>query len=402
MREHIVIVVQNLPARRDRRVWREAVALRDGGFDVTVVSPRSPGAPSCEVVDGISLRSYRALPDTGSLANVVAEFAYCWIRTAAIVAGLRLRGPVAVLQACNPPDTYFLLALMLRPFGTRFVFDHHDLSPEMLDVKAIRGAAVLRRVLLWLERATLRSADHVIATNQSIRDVALERGGVEGDRVTIVRNGPDTDVMRAGEPDPTLRRGRNHLALFVGMMGPQDGVEGLADVIDLYVNSLGRHDLQFALVGTGPSLAAVRDLVTARGLDAYVDTPGWLDDQDLFRYFSSASVGLCPEPATPLNQRSTMIKALEYLSFGLPVVSYELHETRVTAADAAVFVTPGDALGFAQALAALVDDPGRRVTMSEFGRRRAEHELDWSGQAERYVEAIRRVASGPAHEQRVA
>jgi glycosyltransferase involved in cell wall biosynthesis len=403
MSPRIVIVVQNLPARRDRRVWREAQALRGAEWDVTVVSPRAPGGPAREVVDGIELRSYRPLADTGSVANVMAEFAYCWLRTAWIVLQLRLRGPIDVLQACNPPDTYFVLGWLLRPFGTRFVFDHHDLSPEMLDAKNVGSSAGwLRRGLVALERATFLTADHVISTNDSVREVALTRGGVDPARVTVVRNGPDVDVMHAGPPDESLKRGRSHLALYVGMMGPQDGVEGLVEVIDHFVHGLDRTDVLFALVGTGPSLSSVRQLISARGLNDHVDLPGWLEDSDLFRYLSTASVGLCPEPATPLNDRSTMIKALEYLSFGLPVVSFDLHETRVTAGDAAVYITPGDVGSFAEAVAALVSDEGRRATMSAIGRQRAERELAWSIQAERYLEAMREAVSRPANKQRVA
>jgi len=396
---YAVIVVQNLSVPRDRRVWREALALAAAGWRVTVIAPRGAGEPAREHRDGVDLLRYRPAPDVPSAAAFVWETAYSFARTAALLVAACRRGVPDVLQACNPPETYWVLGRLLRPLGVRFVFDHHDLSPEVFDVRFARQGPGLgslvsrwtRRALLLLERTSVRAADAVVATNESIRGIDVSRGGAEPGRVVVVRNGPEPDRMVQGDPRPALREGRKHLACYVGVLGRQDGVETVLDVAEHYVRELQRDDCLFVLAGDGEQLAPLRADITRRGLDDVVRTTGWLDDDELFAYLSTADVGLCPEPATELNHRSTMIKTTEYLSFSLPVVSFDLVETRRSAGEAGVFVPPGDHAAFAEAIAGLLDDAARRERLGALGRARVEGELGWPTQARRYVALFERL-----------
>jgi glycosyltransferase involved in cell wall biosynthesis len=299
-----------------------------------------------------------------------------------------------VIQTCNPPDTYFALAALYRLAGKRFVFDQHDLCPETYESRFEQPSRLLLGILRRFERLTYRLADHVIATNESYRAVAIERGDVRPDRVTVVRTGPDDAIMQPGLPDPDLRRGRDHLAVYLGVMGPQDGVDVAIDSIDAYVHQLGRHDCHFALLGSGDCWEELRRRVTELQLDEYVTMPGRVSDDVVFAHFSTADVGLSPDPHSPLNDVSTMNKTMEYLAFGVPVVAFDLPETMVSAGDAAVYVTDGEPTSYAAAIAGLLDDPHRRRVMAIRGRQRVEDVLAWRHQAPAYVGVYAGLADG--------
>jgi glycosyltransferase involved in cell wall biosynthesis len=293
------------------------------------------------------------------------------------------------MQACNPPDTYGALARLWRSRGVRFVFDHHDLNPEVFrsrfgEPKGLAARAQLAG-LYWLERKTFRTADRVISTNQSYQRIAWERGGVPEAHTTVVRSGPDTSVMRPGEPKPELRHGRKHLVAWLGIMGPQDGVDGVLEVARKVVREHGREDVHFALLGFGDCLDDLKRQCTEMGMDDYVTFTGRVGPAEISDYLSTASIGLSADPLSPLNDVSTMNKTMEYMAYALPVVSYRLTETVVSAGDCAVYLEPGDEAGFAGAVVDLLDDPERREKLGKAGRTRAEQELDWRPQAEAYV-----------------
>lgn len=385
----VLIVVQNLPVPLDRRVWLQARALVDAGIGVSVICPRGPGQPLIETLERVRLYRYPAPPRAAGPASYVVEFAYCWLATALLSVVVRMRDGFGVIQACNPPDTYFALALAYKPFGVRFVFDQHDLCPEVFESRFGRVGSPLHRGLLALERWTYRSADRVIATNETYRRVAIERGGVDPARVTVVRNGPALDMFTRQAPQPALRRGRDHLCCYVGVMGPQDGVDGLLRAIGVLVHEMGRRDLHVALLGFGDMEESLRRLATELGLDEWVTFTGRADTATIVAYLSTSSVGLCPDPKTSFNDASTMNKTMEYMALGLPVVAYDLTETRVSAGEAALYVEEDDHRAFAKALDRLLDDPERRVAMGAAGRRRVETQLAWTHQVAEYVRVHR-------------
>ncbi len=391
----VLIIVQNLPVPLDRRVWLESGALRDAGFGVSVICPAGPGDPPFEVLEGIRVLKYPAPPAAGGPLGYAFEFAYCWLRTAALAIGEYRRAGFDVIQACNPPDTYFALAALFRPLGVRFVFDHHDLCPEIYAARFGRRRGALMRVLKMLERATFQLADRVISTNDSYRAVATERGGVAPEKVSIVRSGPDLDRLRRQAPVPDLREGRRFLCCYLGIMGPQDGVDVLVDAARVVVQEMGRTDVQFALLGFGDCLDDLRRRVENFGLGPWVTFTGRAGTETICRYLSTADVGLSPDPRTPFNDASTMNKTLEYMAFGLPVVAFDLRETRVSAGPAAAYVETGDPAAFAKAVVELLDNPERRKLMGGIGRDRIERELGWAHSAPRYVAVYRELlASG--------
>jgi glycosyltransferase involved in cell wall biosynthesis len=388
----VLIIVQNLPVPFDRRVWREACALRDAGFQVTVVCPKAPGDPSLHTLDGIRIRRYAPPPQAEGAMSYAWEFAYCWLRTLVLVLRSAAREGFDVIQACNPPDTYWALAGPFKLFDKRFVFDQHDLSPEVYTSRFAKPSALLLRMLFLLERATYAVADHVVATNESYREAAIERGKLPPERVTVVRSGPDPDRQRRGLAVPEWRRGRRHLCVYLGVMGPQDGVDLALRAAEAIVRS-GRDDVHFVFVGGGDSFDDLVALSRELGITDRTTFTGRIPDATVFEILSTADVGLCPDPLNPLNDVSTMNKTMEYMSFELPVVAFDLKETRVSAGSAAVYARPNDVEDFASAIVALLDDPERRTALGRIGRERVEQHLAWPHQAVKYVELYESLVS---------
>jgi glycosyltransferase involved in cell wall biosynthesis len=395
----VLIIVQNLPVPLDRRVWLECQALRDAGYTVSVICPKGPDDPRYQLLDGVHLFKYRPAPETSGLLSYLVEFGYCWLRTAWLSLIVRLWIGFDVIQACNPPDTYWLLAKFWRVSGVRFVFDHHDLNPELFRSRFGEPRSPFAKaqfaVLLWLERRTYRQADHVVVTNESYRRVALERGRMRPDQVTVVRSGPDTAVMRPRPAQPDLRAGADHLLAYVGIMGPQDGIDVLLRAMHVLVHELGRQDVHVALLGFGDMLEPMKVLAHELDLDGVVTFTGRADGAMLAQYLSTAEIGLSPDLKTPLNDVSTHNKVMEYLAFGLPVVSFDLVENAVSAGDCAVYVPSGDVTAFAKAIDALLDDPGERARLGRLARRRCEDTLDWRTQAPGYVAAFTGLTQAP-------
>jgi glycosyltransferase involved in cell wall biosynthesis len=388
----VLIIVQNLPVPFDRRVWLECQALVSAGYRVAVVCPKGKDDPGYEVIDLVELYKYRPYAPGGSKLSFIAEYAYSFLATAWGTLKARRSGRFAVIQACNPPDIFWPLGLAFRVLeGTRFVFDHHDLCPELYRSRFPQGPRLPHKGLLALERRTHRAADHVIATNDSYREIAITRGGKRADEVTVVRTGPDLRRLRPVKADPELCRGRRFLVAYIGVMGPQDGVDIAVRAADIVVNKLGRDDIAFTLIGSGDcfdDLVALRDEL---GLADHVEFTGRAPDELVMRIMSTADIGLSPDPKNPLNDVSTMNKTMEYMAFGLPVIAFDLRETRVSAGDAAVYVQPNDEHEYAEAIVALIDDEPRRALMGKLARERVEQELAWDYQATAYLGVYERV-----------
>ena len=384
LRGRVLIIVQNLPVPFDRRVWLEACALRDAGYQVSVVCPKAPGDPSFEEIDGIRIRKYAPPPPTSGALSYAWEFAYCWIRTLVLVMRAAGREGFDVIQACNPPDTYWALAAPFKPFGKRFIFDQHDLCPEVYVSRFPTGSRAVRRALMLLERATYALADHVVATNESYRETAIGRGKVPAGRVTVVRTGPNPERLRKGARVDTWRHGRRYLCAYLGVMGPQDGVD-LALRAAAAIVRWGRDDVHFVFVGSGDSYDELVSLAQELGIEERVTFTGRVPDATVFEVLSTADIGLSPDPLNPLNDVSTMNKTMEYMAFELPVVAFDLKETRVSAGPAAVYAQPHDTDAFARAIVELLDAPERRAEMGRQGRDRVERELAWRHQAPRYL-----------------
>ncbi len=390
----ILIVVQNLPVPFDRRVWLECKALLSAGHEVVVVCPKGKGDPGYAVIDSVQVYKYRPYAPGGSKASFVVEYVYSFLVTVWLTLRARRTGRFDVMQACNPPDIFWPLALLLRAIdGTVFVFDHHDLCPELYQSRFPGHTGPPLRALLFLERRTHRTARHVIATNESYRDIALTRGGKSAAEVTVVRTGPDPSRLTTVEPSPPLRRGRRYLAAYIGVMGPQDGVDIVVRAAAIVVHELGRDDIAFTLIGSGD---CYDDLVALRndlGLTGHVEFTGRIPDEQVRAILSTADIGLSPDPKNPLNDVSTMNKTMEYMAFELPVVAFDLRETRVSAGPAAVYVRPNDVREYATAIVELLDDEPGRARLGKAGRVRVEQELAWNHQQRAYLGVYAQVLS---------
>jgi len=388
----VLIIVQNLPVPFDRRVWLECQALVADGYEVAVVCPKGNGDPAYQVVDSVRLYKYRPYAPGGSKLGFIMEYGYSFAATAWLTLKARRSGRFAVIQACNPPDIFWPIAQVLRVIDrTRFVFDHHDLCPELYESRFPDGPKLPYKALRALERRTHRTADQVISTNGSYQGIAVNRSGKSPADVTVVRTGPDPQRLRRGPADPELRRGRRYLAAYIGVMGPQDGVDIVVRAAAIVVHELHRDDIAFTLIGSGDcfdELVALRDQL---GLAGHVEFTGRVPDELVARIMSTADLGLSPDPKNPLNDVSTMNKTMEYMAFELPVVAFDLRETRVSAGDAAVYAKPNDVRDYAEAIVALIDDEPRRSLLGKLGRARVEQELAWSHQERAYLDVYRRL-----------
>jgi len=389
----VLIIVQNLPVPFDRRVWLECRALVEAGHDVSVICPRGPGDPRHEVIDGVGLYKYRPYPPSSSgTLGYVGEYLYSFTMTAWLAGKVWRRRPFDAMQTCNPPDIFWPLLLAFRILaGTRCVFDQHDLCPELYQSRFPDGGAGPYRLLRLLERFTYGAAHHVVATNESYRATAIARGAKRPEEVTVVRTGPDPERLRRQAPDPDLRRGRRFLACYIGVMGPQDGVDVILRSAAVLVHEMGRRDVSFTLMGTGDCFDDLLALRSELALDDVVEFTGRAPDELVSRVMSTADVGLSPDPKNPLNDVSTMNKTMEYMAFELPVVAFDLHETRVSAGDAAVYAEPNDVSLYAKAIADLLNDEPRRQAMGSRARARVVEELAWEHQSGDYVDVYARL-----------
>ncbi len=373
----VLIVVQNLPVPFDRRVWLEATSLARAGYGVSVICPKMRGYNAAyEELEGVAIHRYR-LPFSGeSKLSFVAEFLWCFVATALLSARIALGRGFDVLQVCNPPEIYWPLAAFWRLLGKRFIFDHHDLSPEMYAVK-FGGGGGIGRALLWLERMTFRQADLVITTNESHKRIAVRRGGKRPEDVYVVRSGPSLDRFALYPPDPSWRRGKKFLLVYLGEICAQDGVDHLARAVKILAETFNFRDFHAVFVGGGPHQPAIKAYAREIGVADYCTFTGRVSDEQLCRILSSADIAIDPDPKNEWSDQSTMNKMIEYMFFGLPIVCYDLTEARVSAGDAALYVEANKEVALAQGVLRLIGDPERRAQMRDYGMARLRTQLAW-------------------------
>jgi glycosyltransferase involved in cell wall biosynthesis len=375
----VCIVVENLPVPLDRRVWREACALRDAGYRVFVICPRGQaacGAPH-EILDGIEIYRHRTF-EASSVRGYLVEYTVALLAEFFLTLKVFARTRFRILQACNPPDTIFLLGLFLKLFGVRFIFDHHDLGPELFEAKFGTRKGLFYRLALWLERCSFQTADICIATNESFKDIAIHRGGKKAETVFVVRNCPDLASFRPAEQSCHNKFGKPLTVAYVGFMGSQDGLDLLLESIEHIVNVRNRRDTHFVLVGGGTVVEELRAAVSQKGIGDYVTLTGQVTHEQVAAYLTDADVGVAPDPKNAMNDNSTMVKIFEYMAFGLPVVLYDLKEGRNSAGAAALYATPNNPIEFANLVIQLLDSEQLRQKLGALGRSRIEERLNWA------------------------
>jgi glycosyltransferase involved in cell wall biosynthesis len=373
----ILIIVENLPVPFDQRVWKEALALRRAGYEVAVLSPRGKGyAQTHEVREGVHIYRH-PMPKEGN-----TPFGYLWEYGCALLWEILFawwiffsRG-FRIIQGCNPPDDIFLVALPFKLFGVRYIFDHHDANPELY-LSKFEQRDLFFRIQLWLEQMTYRSADVVIATNESYRELALNRGGHLPEDVFVVRNGPDLDTFQPVALKPALKYGKDYLVGYVGTMSVQEGLDILIEVAE-NIRGRGRSDVHFTCVGGGPGLPALRQMVKERSLGEMFNFTGRVPDADLLDVLSTADVCVNPDKPCDMNNISTMIKIAEYMALAKPIVQFNLKEGRITAGDASLY-SDGENLvaDFADKILWLLDHPEDRKRMGAIGKKRVQEHLAW-------------------------
>jgi glycosyltransferase involved in cell wall biosynthesis len=376
----VLIIVQNLPVPFDRRVWLEATTLTAHGYRVSVICPKAKGFNSSfEVIEDVDIYRYPLPIDAKSALCYAAEFVWCFVASALLSLRVALFGRgFDVLHVCNPPETFWPLGLFWRAFGKVFLFDHHDLSPEMFAVKFDRSDGLLHRALLWLERRTFRAAQIVVTTNESHRQVAITRGGKQTEDIFIVRSGPDMGRFRRYEPSLEWHHGKPFLLAYLGEICVQDGVDYLLRSIVLLRDTFERRDFHCVIIGGGPHQPAIKELASTMGVGDLVTFTGRVSDEQLCRILSSATIGIDPGPKNPWSERSTMNKVIEYMYFGLPVVAFDLHETRVSAGDAGRYATANSEHDLALEIDKLLADEAERQVMSRAAEARVREQLAWN------------------------
>lgn len=383
-----LILVENLSVPADRRVWQECMTLRDHGWDVEVVCPRGDDRDTEPeaVVDGVHIRRYPLDAASGGPSGYLREYGQALRRTWAATREVRRRGPIDVVHLCNPPDLFFVVALLLKLRGTRVIFDQHDLVPELYLSRFRPKRDALYWAMRLVEFLTYRTADVVVSTNESYRELAVRRGRVRPERTFTVRSAPAGERFREVPVEPALRQGKKHLLAYLGVMGPQDGVDYAVRAL-AHLRAEHRDDWHAVFMGDGDALEDVRALAHSMGLADCTTFTGWTNTPDILRYLSTASVGLAPDPRNPLNDLSTMNKIVEYMAMGIPVVSFDLRESRVSADDAAVYASDNSEEQFAALISELLDDPERRRRMGEIGRERVNGPLSWKQSEQALVAA---------------
>jgi glycosyltransferase involved in cell wall biosynthesis len=390
VRKKVLIVVENLPVPFDGRVWKEACALRDAGYEVAVLSPRGKGySKGHEELEGVHVYRHPIPQEGNSPLGYLWEYGWALFWECLYTWWIFLTRGFDVIQGCNPPDNIFLVALPFKVVGVRYIFDHHDANPELYFSKYGR-IDLFYKIQVWLEKLTYRFSDVVMATNESYKALAVNRGNRDPQDVFVVRNGPDLSKFKLVTAQPALKHGKSYLIGYVGNMSSQEGLDILLDVA-VNLKNRGRGDVHFTCVGGGPGLAELRLMVKQKKLEGTVDFTGRVPDKELLEVLSTSDVCVNPDRPCEMNDISTMIKIMEYMAMGKPIVQFKLKEGRYSAGDASLYSDNHDQVtDFATKILWLLDHPEERQRMGEFGRRRVEQYLAWEHSVANLVAAYER------------
>ena len=392
MSRKVLILVENLPSPFDRRVWQEATSLRSVGYHVSIICPTGKGYEEYyEEIEGVHIYRYD-LPLEGEGAKGYAmEYSVALWHTFRLAWKVRREQGFDVIHACNPPDLLFLVGLVFKLFyKTKFIFDHHDINPELYEAKFNRRD-FFWKLMVWLERATFMAADISIATNESYKRIAIERGKMDPEKVYVVRSGPKLDRLKFLPPVDSLKQGRTYLVGYVGVMGKQEGLDLLLRAVDYIVHDLGRHDIHFGLVGGGTSLEEMKILAEELRVSDYVTFTGRVPDQDLLEMLNTADICVNPDRSNEMNDKSTMNKIMEYMALGKPIVQFDLTEGRFSAQGASLYAAPNDYKDMGDKIVQLLDAPDLREKMGALGYRRVRNELEWKYEEPKLLKAYQAI-----------
>ncbi|ANK82803.1 MAG: glycosyltransferase WbuB [Rhizobiales bacterium NRL2] len=384
----VLFIVENLPSPFDRRVWQEATTLHEHGYEVTIICPTGKGyEKKREVIDGIHILRHDLPLDAKGAAGYALEYSAALFWEFVLAWRVFLTRGFDAIHACNPPDNIFLVGGFFKLlFRKKFLFDHHDINPELYEAKFGRRDFFYRVMLAW-ERWTFRTADVSIATNESYRRIAIERGKMDPEKVFVVRSGPSLERLKIIPPVPELKQGRDYLVGYVGVMGAQEGLDLLLQAVRHIVHEKGRTDVHFGLVGGGPELDDLKRMAAELEVADHVTFTGRAPDRTLLEMLNTADVCVNPDTFNEMNDKSTMNKIVEYMALGKPIVQFDLTEGRFSAQEASLYAKRNDPEDMAEKILELLADPEKRARMGAFGRRRVEEELSWDHEVPRLLAA---------------
>lgn len=387
--KHVLIVVENLPLPFDRRVWQEARTLKAAGAKVSIICPTGKGHEKRrETIEGVEIYRHSLPLEAKGALGFLAEYSAALFWETVLAWRIFFKQRFHVIQGCNPPDLIFLVALPFKLFGVKYIFDHHDINPELYEAKFNKRGFFWRLMTLF-ERLTFRSATVSIATNESYKAIAVERGKMKPERVHVVRSGPDLSRLKQVDPVESWKNGRAHMVGYVGVMGEQEGIDLLIDAVEYLVRRKRRDDIQFVLVGGGPALEDLKALTAEKGLADFITFTGRAPDQELFEVLSTMDLGVNPDRVNAMNDKSTMNKIMEYMSLEKAMVQFDVTEGRFSAQEASLYAKSNDPIDMADKIIELIDDPARRAEMGAYGRKRVIEELNWQHQIEPLLSAYK-------------
>jgi glycosyltransferase involved in cell wall biosynthesis len=387
--KHILIIVENLPLPFDRRVWQEANTLKDNGAYVSIICPKMKGyTKSFEQINGIDIYRHPLPVEANGAIGYLAEYSVALFWEFVLSVRIYFKKRFQVIQGCNPPDLIFLVALFYKLLGVKYVFDHHDINPELYIAK-FRKKDIFYRLMIFCEKLTFKTANFSIATNGSYKDIAITRGGMSPDKVTIVRSGPSLGRLQLKEGNPIYKKGRKYLVGYVGVIGEQEGLDLLMESIDKI--RMQRQDIQFAVIGGGTELEKIRKMSVKLGISQFVDFYGRVSDEVLVDILNTCEVCVNPDKPTQMNNLSTMNKIMEYMALKKPIVQFDLKEGRVSALEASLYALNESTDDFSQKIVQLIDDELLRKTMGEYGYSRVLNELSWDFESKKLVKFYRKI-----------
>ena len=389
----VLIIVENLPVPFDRRVWQEATTLVQAGYEVSIICPVGKGYEKRhEVIDGIYIYRHPLPLEASGAVGFFLEYGWALFWEFSLALRIMFTRGFDVIHACNPPDMIFLLGLFFKLMGKKFIFDHHDINPELYEAKFGKRDGFYK-LLTLLERLTFKTANVTISTNDSYRQIAIERGSVKPNRVFVVRSGPNLERLKLMAPVKKWKQGRTFLIGYVGVMGKQEGIDYLLRAAQYIIGTLQREDVHFCLVGGGTSLNEMRQYAASLGLANHVTFTGRVPDQVLLEVLNTADVCVNPDIANTMNDKSTMNKIMEYMAIGKPIVQFDLTEGRFSAQEASLYAKRNDHIDMAQKIVHLLDHPQLRQEMGEYGRARVVNELEWQYEAPKLLAAYQALES---------
>jgi glycosyltransferase involved in cell wall biosynthesis len=373
----VLIIVENLPSPFDRRVWQEATTLQQHGYEVSIICPTGKGyTKKYEIVDGVHIYRHHLPVEAEGAFGYLLEYSSALFWEIYLSFKVLFTRGFDAIHACNPPDLIFIVGAVFRLFGKKFLFDHHDINPELYEAKFGRRD-ILWKLMVWCEWLTFKLASVSIATNESYKRIAIDRGGMAPENVYVVRSGPQLDRLEIVDPVPSLKHGRQYLVGYVGVMGKQEGIEYLLRAASYIIYKLHRTEVHFGLVGGGTQLKELQRYAIELGISDYVTFTDRVPDRELLEMLCTADVCVNPDVANEMNDKSTMNKIMEYMALAKPIVQFDLTEGRFSAGAASLYARKNDEIDLANKIISLLDDPVKRKKMGDFGRKRVVQELEW-------------------------